>query len=120
MRLLSPTSTDYFNKMTSNFANPNKTILPDKENIADLPSKHKRNVSNIPQFDDDDADSLGSLSLNSALEQDVIETVQFIVEMVCSEHEIIDAAELNVNEYDPLFSGKEKADISEMHHSSYE
>lgn len=50
---------------------------------------HKRTMSDIPQFDEEeDAESVGSLSLDlSALDSEVLETLQYIVDAVAGEEE---------------------------------
>ncbi|VDO42546.1 unnamed protein product [Brugia timori] len=46
---------------------------------------HRRNVSDIPMFDDDN-DSLETASLDS-LDHDVLETLQYILDCICAQEE---------------------------------
>ena len=64
-----------------------KYIDASKETSAELMNLHRRTISNIPQFDGDDADSIGSFSMNSTFDQDVFETVQSIVDSIAGDHD---------------------------------
>uniref|UniRef100_A0A1I7SHW5 Conserved secreted protein n=1 Tax=Bursaphelenchus xylophilus TaxID=6326 RepID=A0A1I7SHW5_BURXY len=45
---------------------------------------HKRTVSDIPQFDQD-AESIGSLSLDESIDQEVFEVVQQLIDQICDD-----------------------------------
>uniref|UniRef100_A0A7E4ZT10 Dopey_N domain-containing protein n=1 Tax=Panagrellus redivivus TaxID=6233 RepID=A0A7E4ZT10_PANRE len=50
---------------------------------------HRRTVSDIPQFDED-TESLGDVSLDSAVDPEVAEVVTFLIESVCDEMDSIE------------------------------
>ena len=48
---------------------------------------HKRTVSDIPQFDDEDNESVGEISIDSNMDPDVVDCVSFLIECVSDEVE---------------------------------
>uniref|UniRef100_A0A183EH49 RUN domain-containing protein n=1 Tax=Gongylonema pulchrum TaxID=637853 RepID=A0A183EH49_9BILA len=53
---------------------------------SDAQRTHRRTVSDIPIFDDDDNESVETSSLDS-LEHEVVETLQYMIECICAEEE---------------------------------
>ncbi|KAI1728390.1 protein pad-1 [Ditylenchus destructor] len=60
---------------------------PASPNLKQAGKCHKRTMSDIPQFDEEDAESVGSLSLDS-FDHDVLEILQSIVDTVVEEENI--------------------------------
>ncbi|KAE9552234.1 hypothetical protein FO519_004543 [Halicephalobus sp. NKZ332] len=65
------------------FANSTNTNPPTPGPVK----THKRTVSDIPQFDDEETESLGDLSMDSTIDPDVIDCVAYLIDAVCEQME---------------------------------
>lgn len=69
------------NTFVENPRNLIAALTPLPSGIKMAPLSHKRTMSDIPQFDED-AESVGSFSLENSIEHDVFEVIQFIVDAI--------------------------------------
>lgn len=56
--------------------------------------RHNRTISDIPKFDEEDVD-IDSIFFNFSIDNEIYETVQYLIDCVSSEHEIEIATEID-------------------------
>lgn len=101
-----------YNNNTSSISSTSDNDASFRQTLVGPSKGHRRTMSDIPQFDED-AESMDSYSLDTSIDPEVVDIVQFLVDSICEDYEDKNFDEKSAFEMDEPFnnySTKKKID----------